>query len=140
MPYDLCSAECSSATNVCERGWQGFLTDDEYEPARVAILCPSCAVPPPIFASQYRRRSLASLRAVPIPIAVERPHGWGATAGVTYDLFCVECSSATNVCEPGWRGFLTDDEYEPAEIVILCPLCAEREFGPASRKLRSDEN
>jgi hypothetical protein len=31
--------------------------------------------------------------------------------------------------ERGWRLYLTVDEDEPAEAVIYCPICAEREFG-----------
>jgi len=57
-----------------------------------------------------------------------------------YYLFCAECASATNVCERGWRGYLTDDEYEPAEVAILCRTCAEREFGPPKNRLRSEES
>ena len=29
----------------------------------------------------------------------------------------------------GWRAYLTTDEDEPAEAVVYCPECAEREFG-----------
>jgi hypothetical protein len=31
----------------------------------------------------------------------------------------------------GWRAYLIDlrDEGEPLEVVVLCPDCAEREFG-----------
>ena len=33
--------------------------------------------------------------------------------------------------EERWRAYLGCDEHldEPAEVVILCPACAEREFG-----------
>jgi len=36
--------------------------------------------------------------------------------------------------EERWRAYLGVDEYfdEPAEVVILCPTYAEREFGRAS--------
>jgi hypothetical protein len=55
-----------------------------------------------------------------------------------YYLFCTECSAVTNDFERGWRGFLTDDEYEPAAVAILCPTCATREFGPPTRKTRTE--
>ena len=53
-------------------------------------------------------------------------------------LFCLECPALTNEFQRGWRGFLTDDEYEPAEVAILCPSCAEREFG-TRRPVEADE-
>jgi hypothetical protein len=56
-----------------------------------------------------------------------------------YYLFCVECSAATDVYVRGWRGFLTDDEFEPAEVAILCPACAERESGQQQLRLREDD-
>jgi hypothetical protein len=28
-----------------------------------------------------------------------------------------------------WKAYLTTDEDEPAEAVVYCPECAEREFG-----------
>jgi hypothetical protein len=58
---------------------------------------------------------------------------------MNYYLFCAECPNVANVFERGWRGFLTSDEFEPAEVGILCPECAEREFGPPIRKTQSDE-
>ena len=59
---------------------------------------------------------------------------------MNYYLFCAECPNVANEYELGWRGFLTDDEYEPTEVVILCPACATREFGPLIRRTRSEEN
>jgi hypothetical protein len=41
--------------------------------------------------------------------------------------------------ERGWRAFLTDDEFEPEEVAILCPDCAEREFGPPHARFELDE-
>jgi hypothetical protein len=35
--------------------------------------------------------------------------------------------------ERGWRGFLTDGEFVPPEVAILCPACSEREFGDSLR-------
>lgn len=29
----------------------------------------------------------------------------------------------------GWRGYLTTDEDEPAELAMYCPACAAVEFG-----------
>jgi hypothetical protein len=55
-------------------------------------------------------------------------------------LFCVECSTSGEKFERGWRGFLTDDEFEPTEVAILCPDCAEREFGPRATRPRRDED
>jgi hypothetical protein len=28
-----------------------------------------------------------------------------------------------------WKAYLTVDEDEPAEAIVYCPECAEREFG-----------
>jgi hypothetical protein len=46
---------------------------------------------------------------------------------------CVECGRAQTDDERGWRSHLTTDEGEPAEAVVYCPECAEREFGPPRR-------
>lgn len=46
-----------------------------------------------------------------------------------YPILCAECTVATFDFERGWRAYLTDDEYEPATVAILCPECSEREFG-----------
>jgi hypothetical protein len=58
---------------------------------------------------------------------------------VNYYLFCEECPDIANEYECGWRGFHTDDEDEPTEVVILCPICA-REFGSPIKRTRSEEN
>ena len=48
----------------------------------------------------------------------------------TEALVCVECGNVT-AHGIGWRGYLTADDEEPVEVVILCPECAAREFdGP----------
>jgi hypothetical protein len=44
-------------------------------------------------------------------------------------LVCVECGRAQTDGERGWRSYVTVDEDEPVEAIILCPDCAEREFG-----------
>jgi hypothetical protein len=58
----------------------------------------------------------------------------GAVAGVEPDqvelLRCVECGrpQPSNVAR-GWKAYLTADEDKPAEALVYCPECAEREFG-----------
>lgn len=54
-------------------------------------------------------------------------------------LQCYECPAVTVRFERGWRAFLTDDEFEPEEVAILCPDCAEREFGPLRTRLEQDD-
>src|SRR5215210_5893290 len=68
-----------------------------------------------------------------------RSHASGRRSG---DQFCVyvadhyvlpDLTSEQIGDERGWRSYLTTDEEEPAEAVVYCPDCAEREFGPARR-------
>jgi hypothetical protein len=54
-------------------------------------------------------------------------------------LFLVECSAATHVFVRGWRGYLTDEEFGPAEVAILCPRCADREFGEQQPRLQEED-
>jgi hypothetical protein len=45
---------------------------------------------------------------------------------------CVECSAVwLPADEERWRAYLGVDEQldTPAEVVLYCPRCAEREFG-----------
>jgi DNA-directed RNA polymerase subunit RPC12/RpoP len=42
---------------------------------------------------------------------------------------CAECGREQTASERGWRAYLATDEEEPAEAVLYCPECAEREFG-----------
>jgi hypothetical protein len=42
---------------------------------------------------------------------------------------CVECGREPREGERDWRAYLTTDEDEPAEAVVYCPTCDEREFG-----------
>lgn len=70
---------------------------------------------------------------------VEEPGASAQTSSVTYYLFCLECPAVSNQFERGWRGFLTDDEFEPSEVAVLCPECAEREFGKPRLRLRLDD-
>lgn len=53
-------------------------------------------------------------------------------------LSCLECAEWTEEFERGWRAYLTDDRFEPAEAVVYCPACAEREFGPPREPARED--
>jgi hypothetical protein len=59
---------------------------------------------------------------------------------VSYCLSCAECRVVSDDTARGWRSFLTDDEYEPAEVLILCPECAQREFGPRQLRMRIDDD
>jgi hypothetical protein len=56
-----------------------------------------------------------------------------------YPILCAECTIATFDFERGWRAYLTDDEYEPAAVAILCPECSEREFGATRREPNEEE-
>jgi hypothetical protein len=45
-------------------------------------------------------------------------------------LTCAECGREQRAGERGGRAYLTVDETdEPEEVVVYCPDCAEREFG-----------
>jgi hypothetical protein len=41
---------------------------------------------------------------------------------------CAQCSREQAGGERGWKAYLTTDENEPAEALVYCPDCAEREF------------
>lgn len=45
-------------------------------------------------------------------------------------LRCVDCGGES-LRGIGWRAYLADDprDEDPPEVAILCPACAEREFG-----------
>jgi hypothetical protein len=48
-------------------------------------------------------------------------------------LDCVECGKGEDEVAPGWQAFLVGDpdtEDDDEEIVVYCPDCARREFGP----------
>lgn len=47
----------------------------------------------------------------------------------TNRLQCVECNRVSPEGERGWQAHLTTDEDGPAEAVVYCPACGEREFG-----------
>jgi DNA-directed RNA polymerase subunit RPC12/RpoP len=61
-------------------------------------------------------------QARPVEKAVE------SFAGMTEVPKCVECGREQAADERGWKAYLTVDEDEPAEAVVYCPECAEREF------------
>jgi hypothetical protein len=47
-------------------------------------------------------------------------------------LVCAECNRSADATARGWKAYLAgglDDEDEAVEVVCLCPICAEREFG-----------
>ena len=44
------------------------------------------------------------------------------------EIVCVEFGREQAADERGWKAYLTTDEEEPAEAVVYCPECAEREF------------
>jgi ribosomal protein L44E len=46
----------------------------------------------------------------------------------TLVLECVECGKQSERSARGWRGFLTDGEFEPQEVGTYCPHCARKEF------------
>jgi hypothetical protein len=46
----------------------------------------------------------------------------------TLVLECVECGKKSEGMARGWRGLLTDDEFEPQEVATCCPDCARKEF------------
>jgi hypothetical protein len=68
--------------------------------------------------------------------AEQQPHDTGCMA---YSLVCVECSTVSDDAAVGWRGFLTDDEYEPAVVAMFCPECADREFGQRQLRMHIDD-
>ena len=51
--------------------------------------------------------------------------------GVALIPRCVECEAVWPPAdEERWRAYIGgDDLEEPAEVVLYCPECAEREFG-----------
>jgi hypothetical protein len=47
-------------------------------------------------------------------------------------LECVECHKEAGEIAPGWQAYLVSDPDAEGdeEIVVYCPDCARREFGP----------
>jgi hypothetical protein len=45
-------------------------------------------------------------------------------------LRCIECDETTDIGR-GWKAYLGGEPgVDEDEVVIYCPACAEREFGP----------
>ena len=58
-------------------------------------------------------------------------------AQVSNPIECVECSRRPSYEDAvGWQAFLVSDpeSRSDGEIVIYCPACARREFGPFASK------
>jgi hypothetical protein len=46
-------------------------------------------------------------------------------------LECVECRKEAREIAPGWQAYLVSADIEgDEEIVVYCPDCVRREFGP----------
>jgi hypothetical protein len=45
-------------------------------------------------------------------------------------LRCEICGIMADDHALGWRAYLASDDDEGVEVVVFCPTCAEREFGP----------
>lgn len=49
---------------------------------------------------------------------------------------CVECGAESEELAAGWRGYLAGDFNEDEnEVLLYCPECARREFGPFDERL-----
>jgi hypothetical protein len=51
----------------------------------------------------------------------------------TAALLCAECGAESDELALGWPGYLareSDQDELEAQVLMLCPRCAEREFGP----------
>jgi hypothetical protein len=45
---------------------------------------------------------------------------------------CSECGRQSTASERGWHAYVVDDpddDEAPPELVVYCPVCAEREVG-----------
>lgn len=46
------------------------------------------------------------------------------------EVRCIECDVVATGPADGWKAHISDATDDvPAEVVIYCPACAEREFG-----------
>ncbi len=46
-------------------------------------------------------------------------------------LKCVECGATADEYTPDWRAYIAEpDRDDGGFVVVYCPACAEREFGP----------
>ena len=58
--------------------------------------------------------------------------------GSTAMLTCIECGATAEEHTPNWRAYVAEPEDDDGEfVVIYCPTCAEREFGPFQPDKRS---
>ena len=60
-----------------------------------------------------------SLASVPMP-----------NTDVTFVLCCIECAAEDDGELHGWRAYLLEEELD---VLVYCPSCATREFGPLRR-------
>ena len=46
---------------------------------------------------------------------------------------CIECGAECDQLAKGWRAYLAPEPNEEpeSELLMFCPECAEREFGPS---------
>jgi hypothetical protein len=49
---------------------------------------------------------------------------------VTFVLRCIECAAEDDGEFEGWRAYLLEEELD---VLLYCPVCAMREFGPLRR-------
>jgi hypothetical protein len=49
---------------------------------------------------------------------------------VTFVLRCIECAAEDGGEVEGWRAYLLEEELD---VLLYCPACATREFGPPRR-------
>jgi len=49
---------------------------------------------------------------------------------VTFVLCCIECAAEDDGELHGWRAYLLEEELD---VLVYCPSCATREFGPLRR-------
>ena len=52
---------------------------------------------------------------------------------VTFVLRCIECGVEDDGESFGWRAYLFEEELD---VLMYCPRCALREFGPVRRDPR----
>jgi hypothetical protein len=49
---------------------------------------------------------------------------------------CAECGTESDELAAGWRAYLAGDfDDEEDELLLFCPECARREFGPFDAEL-----
>jgi hypothetical protein len=55
-------------------------------------------------------------------------------------LKCVECGATMNEQTPNWRAYIADpdEDDEGPFVVVYCPQCAAREFGPPRNRRKRE--